>query len=101
MADGARCLERGSKRQVTNDAVYLIFGGETMPDCESLSTCLFFNEKMANMPAMTTYLKAMYCRSDNTKCARYMVFKALGKGKVSADLYPDEVDRAVRTISGS
>ncbi len=37
--------------------------------------------------------KDKYCRGDFEKCARYMVFKALGKENVPSDLFPVQVYR--------
>jgi len=65
-----------------------------MADCEMIAKCIFFNDKMANMPAMAEIMKKKYCRGDNTKCARYLVCKKLGKEKVPADLSPAQTDRA-------
>ena len=33
-----------------------------MSECESLGTCPFFNDRMANMPAMKDLYKDRYCR---------------------------------------
>ena len=71
-----------------------------MKNCEVLAGCIFFNDKMAGMPGMTELYKTSYCLGDNSKCARYRVFKALGKGKVPADLYPNDHDKAERIIKG-
>ncbi|QLA15534.1 hypothetical protein [Desulfolutivibrio sulfoxidireducens] len=65
-----------------------------MPDCEMLSKCIFFNDRMANMPAMAEMMKKKYCRGDNAKCARYLVCTRLGREKVPADLSPAQIDRA-------
>ncbi|NDY55143.1 hypothetical protein G3N56_00085 [Desulfovibrio sulfodismutans] len=65
-----------------------------MADCEMIAKCIFFNDKMANMPAMAEMMKKKYCRGDNTKCARYLVCKKLGREKVPADLSPAQTDRA-------
>ncbi|MDQ7830532.1 MAG: hypothetical protein RDU30_02260 [Desulfovibrionaceae bacterium] len=65
-----------------------------MADCEMIAKCIFFNDKMANMPAMAEMMKKKYCRGDNAKCARYLVCKKLGKEKVPADLSPAQTDRA-------
>ncbi len=65
-----------------------------MADCEMLAKCLFFNDKMANMPAMAEMMKKKYCRGDNSKCARYMVCTRLGREKVPPDLNPSQLDRA-------
>jgi hypothetical protein len=65
-----------------------------MADCEMISKCLFFNDKMANMPSTASMLKKKYCQGDFAKCARYTVCKALGRERVPADLTPSQMDRA-------
>jgi len=72
-----------------------------MADCECLPKCPFFNDKMQGVPAMISILKNKYCRGDNSICARYMVFKALGRERVPADLFPNQVERAQGLISGT
>lgn len=69
-----------------------------MPNCECLGGCPFFNDKMANMGAVADMMKKRYCQTDNSKCARFMVFKALGKPAVPADLFPNQVDVAEKLI---
>ena len=69
-----------------------------MADCECLPGCVFFNDKMAKMPSTTDLFKKRYCKGDNINCARYMVFKALGKEKVPPYLYPNMVERAKGVI---
>ncbi|MDA8122440.1 MAG: hypothetical protein M0Z38_07740 [Deltaproteobacteria bacterium] len=70
-----------------------------MPVCELLPTCPFFNEEMTNMPVSMSYVKESYCAKDNSLCARYIVYSALGREKVPANLYPTEIMRAKRLIS--
>lgn len=70
-----------------------------MADCELLAGCLFFNDKMASMPATATLMKANYCQGNNIECARFMVFQKLGRQKVPLDLYPNNVERARVIIS--
>jgi hypothetical protein len=65
-----------------------------MSDCPSLSTCPFFNDKMKDMPATAAVIKRNYCQDDNSKCARFLVAKTLGKEKVPSDLYPVNLDKA-------
>jgi hypothetical protein len=69
-----------------------------MADCEMLAKCIFFNDKMANMPAMAEMLKKKYCRGDNSACARYVVCKSLGREKVPGDLTPSQLDRAQKLM---
>ncbi len=71
-----------------------------MAGCECLAKCPFFNEMMSNMPATSGMMMRRYCLGDDKeKCARYMVFKSLGREKVPVDLYPNEIDLARKTIS--
>jgi len=70
-----------------------------MPNCDLLGKCIFFNDKMANMPSTANIIKLKYCNEDNTGCARYMVYKALGREMVPSDLFPNQVDRARELIA--
>ena len=70
-----------------------------MAECEALSTCPFFNEKMADMPGTAASLKGQFCQGDNTTCARYMVSKALGKSNVPSDLFPNQMEKAKEIIA--
>ena len=72
-----------------------------MADCELLEGCVFFNDKMANMPATAELYKDQYCRENNLECARFMVFKALGKEKVPLDLFPNMKEKAQEIIATS
>ena len=71
-----------------------------MADCELLSSCLFFNDQLANMPDMADLMKEKYCRGDNSICARYKVFRALGADKVPRGLYPIDRRKADQLIAG-
>ena len=71
-----------------------------MADCELLAGCIFFNDKMKDMPATANLLKNKYCRNDSSTCARYMVFKALGRPGVPVDLFPQQVEKAEKIIAG-
>jgi len=65
-----------------------------MADCELLTTCIFFNDHMTEMPTMSTIMKQRYCKGSNSQCARYMVFRNLGREAVPGDLYPSQAERA-------
>lgn len=69
-----------------------------MSDCTCLQGCPFFNDQMADMPSTSEAMKTLYCQGDNSACARYMVFLALGKGKAPSDLFPSQIDRAKQII---
>ena len=70
-----------------------------MAECELLGGCVFFNDKMANIPATAEMMKNRLCRGNKLECARYMVYKKLGRPKVPPDLYPNDVERAKLIIS--
>ena len=64
-------------------------------ECECLAKCPFFNDQMANMPALAGQIKQRFCLGAWDSCARYVVFKALGPGRAPADLYPlPQIERA-------
>ncbi len=65
-----------------------------MADCECIPGCIFFNDKMANMPALANSYKRQYCKGDKSNCARYIIFKAKGKGRVPSDLFPNNQSKA-------
>ena len=46
------------------------------------------------MPAMADQYKSKYCKSDNSGCARHMVFKALGRENVPSNLFPHQLEDA-------
>ena len=64
-----------------------------MAKCECLSGCPFFNDLMEKMPNMSKSIKDKYCLTDNSGCARYIVFKKLGKSSVPPTLFPHQRDR--------
>ena len=70
-----------------------------MADCRLLAGCPFFNDQMQGLETAKELMKQRYCRDDNSGCARYMVFSALGKPKVPADLIPNQADRAKQIVS--
>ncbi len=68
--------------------------------CECLAKCPFFNEVMSKLTATSGVMMRRYCPGDDKeKCARYMVFKSLGREKVPVDLCPNEIDFARETIA--
>ena len=65
-----------------------------MADCEFLTLCPFFNDKMENMPSAADMMKKLYCKWNYSHCARYMVAMALGRKKIPPDLFPGDAARA-------
>ena len=70
-----------------------------MADCEKLAECMFFNDKLTNMPAIAVLLRKLFCHGEYTRCARYMVTETLGKENIPADLFPGNSVRAKVIIS--
>lgn len=65
-----------------------------MAECECLSGCPFFNDRMKEQPATAAIIKKKYCLGgENGKCARYQVKTAIGKENVPGDLYPNQTDK--------
>jgi hypothetical protein len=69
-----------------------------MADCELIGGCIFFNNQMANMPGTVEMYKMTYCRGTHAECARYLVFKAVGRENVPKDLFPNQKERVQRII---
>ena len=69
-----------------------------MAECECLGGCIFFNDKMKNMPAMAEQYKKKFCTGDNEKCARYFVFKAMGRENVPPTLFPNQMEEAQHIV---
>jgi hypothetical protein len=64
-----------------------------MTECECLAKCPFIHKRVGSMPATAQLYRDKYCLSDNSKCARYQVFKVLGADGVPFDLFPNQVER--------
>jgi len=60
----------------------------------------FFNDKMKDTDGIGAMYKKRYCLTDNSRCARYMVFKKLGRPGVPVDLYPNMHERAQQILAG-
>ena len=70
-----------------------------MVECKNLSGCIFFNDKMGNMPVTADMFKQTFCKGDYKTCARFLVAKILGKDNVPIDLFPNQGERANKLIS--
>jgi len=71
-----------------------------MPDCECLPRCPFFNDRMADMPALADTMKGKYCRGEFGRCARHQIFEKLGSEGVPLDLFPNQLDRVASILGG-
>ena len=70
-----------------------------MADCECLAGCPFFHDKMESKPVLAELYKKKYCKGDSAECARHRVFKALGKGRVPANLFPSQAEKVDAIIA--
>lgn len=68
--------------------------------CEFADSCPFFNDSLGGMPTTATKVKERYCYGSKHDCARYMVFSALGGGKVPRNLAPSDVEEARHILAG-
>lgn len=69
-----------------------------MADCKLTGGCLFFNDQMANMPGTAEIYKKKYCAGEYADCARYLVFKAIGREHVPKDLFPNQQEKVQKII---
>ncbi len=69
-----------------------------MSECGRLAKCIFFNDQMSIMPALSDMYKQRYCRNEFDKCARYVVASKLGPERVPRDLYPNDMIRAKKLV---
>lgn len=71
-----------------------------MANCECTPGCPFFNDKMKDKEGLAAIYKKKYCQGDFAQCARYMIFKKLGKPFVPENLYPNMREDALAILSG-
>lgn len=69
------------------------------PECELTKTCPFFNDKMPDDKGLGHMYKKQYCLGGWHSCARYMIFKELGRESVPPKLYPNQKDLARLVLS--
>lgn len=70
-----------------------------MSDCTYADKCNFYNKSISSMPGNADELIAEYCEGNSLRCARAMVYNALGEGKASDDLFPDNKVGAYEKIA--
>ena len=69
-----------------------------MPDCEFLKGCLFFNDKLENMPKAADMMKKTYCQWRYTECARHKIAIVLGRSAIPNDVFPSDDRRATKIL---
>lgn len=70
-----------------------------MAECEIISICTFFNDKMSSMPVTADMIKRKMCKGNYTECAIYLVSKAVGKENVPSNLIPHQTERVEEIIN--
>jgi hypothetical protein len=69
-----------------------------MANCELLAGCPFFNNRLQYMPSLSRVYKSSFCKGDNSRCARHIVFRALGEEKIPVNLGPNQYDKALSMV---
>jgi hypothetical protein len=70
-----------------------------MPECELNQTCPFFNDAIVcDLPELIKQLKHTYCLGNNTQCARYSIFRVLGRNAVPKSLMPNQHEWAKQIL---
>lgn len=65
-----------------------------MSKCVLTKECVFFKDKMADMPYTASVIKAKYCEGEGgATCARYLAFEQLGIDNVPQDLLPNQTEK--------
>ncbi|MBU0728686.1 MAG: hypothetical protein KKE17_10600 [Proteobacteria bacterium] len=67
-----------------------------MADCELLENCLFFNDKMENMPDASEVIKEYYCRKMYKRCARFVYKKVTNE--VPGEFYPNDMSKVAKNL---
>lgn len=70
-----------------------------MKECKNLEGCPFFNDRLAEKPALASIMKKRYCLDDSESCARYIVCEALGSDKVPGNLFPNMQEKAKEILA--
>lgn len=72
-----------------------------MSDCECIEGCHFFSDHMTDKQPIASLVQNRLCRNEWSDCARHRVFTELGREAVPRDLYPIDMERAVKIISSA
>jgi len=66
--------------------------------CRFTPYCPFFNDKLADMPAMAASMKMRFCEGEYENCARYMVLIEHGPKYVPDTLFPANLEQAEQIL---
>ena len=70
-----------------------------MAVCTLQDICHFFDDEMRYMPGLAELYRSIYCMTDNSDCARYIVAEKLGREKVPQNLYPNMLSKAKEIVA--
>ncbi len=69
--------------------------------CECFEKCELFSSGVAKLPSTSKSFQDKFCNVDHDACARYIVYKQLGRESVPSDLFPNERGRAMELINAA
>jgi hypothetical protein len=69
--------------------------------CECFEKCDLFSSGVAKLPSTSKSFQDKFCYMDHNACARYIVYKRLGKSFIPDDLFPNERGRAMQLIDAA
>jgi len=65
-----------------------------MPICELIDSCAFYNRELRiSSERQEAYIKR-FCKFDQSQCARFKVYKTLGKEKIPSGMLPNQFEMA-------
>jgi len=69
-----------------------------MNKCPVLEQCRFFNNIIEDVPSISEALKEQYCLCDHSGCARFFIFREIGKEHLPDDVFPHEMEKAEKIV---
>jgi len=72
-----------------------------MAQCNMRSTCIFYTDRMDDMPTAAELMKKQYCLGEFEICARHRVEAKLGSTCVPKILTPEDSRWADRIVAGT
>jgi hypothetical protein len=65
-----------------------------MAQCEYGEICGCYPDLKERMPYTAEMIRKRYCAGKFGDCARFLLYSAVGMGKVPSDLFPGQTERA-------
>lgn len=73
-------------------------GLEGVINCALTRACPYFNGQADITNEVLVMYRARYCKGSTADCARYLVFTALGREAVPAELHPNDKLKALAIV---